>query len=421
MPLEQQELPLAITEPSATGSPDATLLVVDDHEGNRRSLAELLRLEGYHVTHTGDGRQALQLLRRGRFDLVLLDIVMHGVSGMDVLRDLRADHSATELPVIMTTGLGQSEDIVCALELGANDYLTKPLDLPVLLARVRTQLSLKRAVEQIVRLEEDLSRRNGELEIANARMRSDLELAARVQSAFLPQGPPPVPGVRCAWIFRPCDELAGDMLNVFRLGEHSVGFYLLDVSGHGVAASLLAVALSRILDPTPGPTSLLVRPADHGLRLVPPTEVAAELNERFAWDPVAQQFFTMVYGTLDTLTGECNYVCAGHPTPIRLPQEGPPEPLHSSGLPIGVGPTAFQQHTLRLNPGDRLVLYSDGVIEAGDAGSAQFGRPRLNSALECGRGAPLAECLEKVWEEVRLWGTSPLADDVSLLALEYAP
>ena len=136
------------------------LLVVDDSEMNRDMLARRLERRGYTVAAAEHGRQALEMIAAQPYDLVVLDIMMPGMSGLDVLEALRREHAATELPVIMATAKDQSEDIVTALQLGANDYVTKPLDFPVLLARVQTQLSLKRAMQEIRTLAGQLEQRN---------------------------------------------------------------------------------------------------------------------------------------------------------------------------------------------------------------------------------------------------------------------
>jgi adenylate cyclase len=138
----------------------ARLLVVDDNEMNRDMLSRRLKKRGYSVITAEDGRRALELVGRERFDLVLLDIMMPGISGIDVLNEIRLRHSVAELPVIMATARDQGEDIVEALKLGANDYVTKPLDFPVVLARTETQLSLKEAMEEIRRLAQGLEIRN---------------------------------------------------------------------------------------------------------------------------------------------------------------------------------------------------------------------------------------------------------------------
>ncbi len=400
-----------------------SLLVVEDGASNREAMRRILDAQGYEVTTAEDGERALSLIAGRAFDLVLLDVSMPGLDGFQVLRTLRERHSALDLPVIMATAHDVSEDVVRALELGASDYVTKPFDVAVLLARVRTHLSLKRSVRQVMALEEHLTRRNAELEVANARLqvahdrrKRDLEAAARIQEAFLPRGTPDVAGVRFAWAFRPCEELAGDCLNVFRLDADHLGLYVLDVSGHGVAAALLSVAAAHALSPTGGPNSILVREGDG--RPVSPAKVAELLNERFPWDDAKGQFFTLLYATFNVKTGELCYVSAGHPGAVLLGSGAAPATLKGRGLPIGLG-AGYEESSVRLRPGDRVYLYSDGVTEAADPGGVPFGLGRLETALERGRPAPLQESVSLLLDAVRRWrGDSPLQDDVSVLALE---
>src|SRR5215831_19886663 len=143
----------------------SSILIVDDEELNSEGLARRLQRHGHAVTVVKSGREAIELLGQRRFDLVLLDIMMPGMNGLDVLKFLRRVDSLLDLPIIMVTAKGESEDIVEALELGANDYVTKPLDLPVVLARIRTQLALQRAVAQITEPEHKLDARSKELEV----------------------------------------------------------------------------------------------------------------------------------------------------------------------------------------------------------------------------------------------------------------
>ena len=131
-----------------------SLLVVDDNEPNRDALSRRLRQRGFDVAVAANGAEALALAATSVFDLVLLDVEMPGLSGLDVLTRLRATHSQTELPVIMVTARTQGADIVEAFGLGANDYVTKPMDFPVALARITTHLAHKRAVENLRESEE---------------------------------------------------------------------------------------------------------------------------------------------------------------------------------------------------------------------------------------------------------------------------
>jgi len=171
-----------------------SLLVVDDDAMNRDMLSRRLARHGYTVAVAEDGEQALKMIEGQKFDLVLLDIMMPGVSGLQVLEILRQRHSMADLPVIMATAKDESSDIVEALKLGANDYVTKPLDFPVVLARTESQLALKQAREEIQRLAARLEDQaaqladwNRTLEQRVAEQVAELERVGRLKGFFSPQ------------------------------------------------------------------------------------------------------------------------------------------------------------------------------------------------------------------------------------------
>jgi len=154
------------------------ILVVDDNEANRGLLARRLRNKGYVVETVESGKRALAMVEQEHFDLLLLDVMMPEISGFDVLKTLRESRSVSDLPIIMATALDASEDIVKALKLGANDYVTKPLDFAVVLARVGTQLALKRTKDQVVELNRSLAeaqRKISKLVDSSAEAMNDVE------------------------------------------------------------------------------------------------------------------------------------------------------------------------------------------------------------------------------------------------------
>jgi sigma-B regulation protein RsbU (phosphoserine phosphatase) len=319
----------------------------------------------------------------------------------------------------MVTAKDQSENVVEALELGANDYVTKPLDFPVVLARIRTQLALRQSVARVTELEQKLTGRNQELEgasraltTANGRMKRDLEAAARVQRAFLPTAPPEACGARFAWAFRPCAELAGDFLNVFRLDDQRLGLCVLDVKGHGPAAALLSVAVSQFL------ARVSALPSSVPGLAPPPAEVAAHMSRQFSADPATGQLLTFLYGILDLDECAFRFAAAGHPGPVHLPRQGEGKVVEAPGLPVGLGEAAYREHTVQLGPGDRLYLYCEGLTEARNPDGEHFGGRRLVDALQRGRVLSLAEGLSALVEEVEQWCAAPLQDDVAILAVE---
>lgn len=408
-------------------SDGARLLVVDDDEANRQTLFDLLSPRGYDVTLAEDGARALDLAEQSGFDLVLLDITMPGIDGFEVLRRLRQSRGRNELPIIMATGRRERRHVVRALEDGANDYVIKPLDLPVVVARLRTQLSLKRAFDQIVNLKHDLKLQNAQLEGANQelesayeQMKGDLRSAAVAQQALLPTALPEMAGVRFSWTFRPCADLAGDILNICQLDDTHVAFYLLDVSGHGVRAALLSVTLSHLLTPLPDRPSLLRRRRSGGrLEPTPPATVAEELNRRFQLDQNNWQYFTLFYGVLDTRTHELRYICAGQPGPLHVPRGCEPIDLSRPVLAIGWVPEPnYQEQRLQLQPGDRLYVYSDGIGEAKNAQNELFGVDRIVKALGDGRALTLDQSTTRVLEKAESFSGRRFEDDVSALSLE---
>ncbi len=387
------------------------LLVVDDNEMNRDMLSRRLARKGHDVLVADGGEQALEMIEHESFDVVLLDIMMPGIDGFQVLEKIRAEYGAADLPVIMATAKDDSSDVVAALKAGANDYVTKPFDFPVVVARVKTQLALKRSRDYLA--------------AAHERMRRDLEAAARIQQHFLPSEKPDVKGLVCAWRYLPCNELAGDTLNVIPLDDKHVGLAMVDVSGHGVPSALLSVTLSRVMGGVMEASSALWTLDEHGgdLRIATPLEVLRDLAVRFPHDAETRQYFTMAYAVLDLERLELSYVAAGHPGPILIRRGCEPRVLDNTGPPIGllpsIVPVTNSEGTLKLEPGDRLYIVTDGIPEAEGTEEEEFGMERLTDHLQDLAGQSLEESLDAVVVRVQEWcGDKGPGDDISMLAVE---
>jgi sigma-B regulation protein RsbU (phosphoserine phosphatase) len=400
---------------SGAGQP-ASILIVDDTPANLQVLAGMLKDRGYKVRPVPSGKLALLAARKDPPDLILLDINMPEMNGYDVCEQLKAEDLLKGVPVIFISALTEQLDKVKAFAIGGVDYITKPFQMEELHARVATHLKLRRLQ---IELEDTIAR----LAKANGRMSRDLKAAAKIQETFLPRKAPRIPGTDFAWIYRPCDELGGDGLNIIPLGDGQIGLYILDVSGHGVASALLSVTLSRLLSPPSDLSSILVRDGDVSNRstITPPADVAARLNQLFPFDSPAEQFATMVYGILTTATGEFRYVSAGHPGAVHLPCGGDPVILESLGSPIGLADDAYEERSIRLVAGDRLYLYSDGVPEAMDAACKPFGEARLKRAISERRSESVHQCVESLLTEISQWhGSEKPQDDISILAVEFS-
>ena len=403
-------------KPKSVAEQFASILVVDDTSANLRVLAGMLKDRGYKVRPVPSGKLALLAARRDPPDLILLDINMPEMNGYEVCEQLKADDKLQGIPVIFISALTEQLDKVKAFDIGGVDYITKPFQMEELHARVETHLKLRRlqiALEEI----------NARLANANDRMSRDLKAAAKIQETFLPRDVPRVPGLDFAWIYQPCDELAGDGLNIIPLGDGKVGLYVLDVSGHGVAAALLSVTLSRLLSPPSEPSSILIQNRGVGDRfdITPPAEVAARLTRLFPFDSATGQFATLVYGILNTATGEFRYVSAGHPGPVHLPSSADAVILESQGFPIGLADDAFEERLVRLGAGDRLYLYSDGVPEVMNSAGKLFGSVRLLEAITSVRSRLLQDSVVALLENITNWHESERPqDDISILTVEVA-
>jgi sigma-B regulation protein RsbU (phosphoserine phosphatase) len=257
-----------------------------------------------------------------------------------------------------------------------------------------------------------------ELRAAYGRTRDGLQAAAQIQRSLLPVRAPQYPGVQFAWAFEPCEELGGDMFDVVALDEDHLGVYVLDVSGHGAQAALLAVSLSRALRAG----GLLRRPVARppGYELMAPAEVARELHRLFPWMAETSQFFTLCYGILNTRTREFVYTRAGQAGPLLLTRHRVTRHDQGGGPPIGAAAaTTYPEFTLRLQPGERLFLLSDGVEEVADPSGERYGLERVCRLLADYRRETLSATvlgLRTALEEFS--ASAPRRDDITILALE---
>ncbi len=393
------------------------ILIAEDERVSRRLLESRLKKWGYDVTSAEDGQQAWELFQKEYFPMVISDWMMPKMDGLELLRRIRSSEKPGYVYTILLTARTEKEDLLAGMESGADDFIAKPFDKDELLARLKVGL-------RITDLERNLAQRNQELEKINERMRRDLQAAAKIQQSLLPTQLPECEKANFAWKYVPCDELAGDTLNLFHLDEDNIGLYLLDVSGHGVPAALLSVNLSRTINPNPEQSDLLKEQISGtpGYHIVSPEEVADRLNQRFPLESSTEQYFTIQYGQLNVKSCSLTFISAGHPPMIHVKADGSSQAIQVRSMPIGfmvgVG-KVYKEQTLDLKEGERLYLYSDGIIEAMDPEREQYGVERLTEKLNNSRSLSLDESLDLISDEIDRWTVGlGCGDDFSLLALE---
>ncbi|HEY9071144.1 MAG TPA: SpoIIE family protein phosphatase [Candidatus Ozemobacteraceae bacterium] len=381
------------------------------------SLAKRLSENGYEVFHEIPGQSHAERIMRHHPAVVILDGDADPHGAFALLRsigNLLIHRVIVVRPETMNRfPPGWQDDV--------DDVLVRPLRTADVLARLAV-------AERLLDLESELRQRMTRLEEANraiaranALMKQDLYAVAKIQTSLLPSSLPAVSEAEFAWTYRPRLELAGDGLNVFRLDEDHVGFYVLDVSGSGTAAALLSVSLSRTISPFPIQSTLLksLTDAAPGYRLSPPAEVLGKLNDQFPFEADLVQYFTIFYGVLNVKTSRLRYASAGHPLPVVFrPGEGSTS-LEGGGYPIGFVENAiFEEREVALRRGDRLFLFSDGLAEAHGEDGRQFGRFGMIGALGRLAECSLKECVAGLIAEAEAWsGAGGFHDDVSLLAV----
>jgi sigma-B regulation protein RsbU (phosphoserine phosphatase) len=468
---------------AAAGHAGIDVVIAEDSRMQAKMLQRRLEEAGHRVRWGETGAAALALVRERRPDIIVSDIEMPEMTGYEFCKAVKGDAALRSIPFILLSTLADPIDIIRGLDAGADNYVTKPYEPDYLLGRMRSLLAtplddageaaaasgilevslagqafkvqagrqqvlnlLVSTFENAVAKNKELVVANQELSVArdsleksnvelvglnaeisrrNAQMVRDLEAAAKVQQSLLPAADAALESARVAWRYVPCASLAGDFLNVFPLDAEHAGLFVVDVSGHGVPSSLMAVTVGRFLAPKLTESSLLVRQgAAGGVVVVPPAEVANQLNRLFQADEFSGLYFTILYGVLHLPTGRLDYVSGGHPALARVPASGGDVELHGAeGFPIAFVPdVAYEQKTLQLAAGDRIYLYSDGVPEAMDADKQPFGEERMNACLAAARGRPLDESVAGLLTAVETWcrPNGPL-DDVTILGLEWTP
>jgi sigma-B regulation protein RsbU (phosphoserine phosphatase) len=398
------------------------ILLVDDDPVARSIHSALLRLHGHEVVEAADGEAAWQMMQAGQISFVVSDWMMPNLAGVDLCRRIRAAAFEHYVYVILCTAKGEKSDLIEGMDAGADDFLVKPIGAEELRVKVR-------AGERVLSLEHGLADKNRELAGINSRLQSayaliqeDLKAAAWMQERLLPPAALASHGVRCEGRLQPSGYIAGDIFNFFPLDEEHIGFYLLDVAGHGVPAAMLSVTLSMVLAPDQMQGSPLRRydyVADTS-EAMPPGDVIRELNRRF--QAKDDRYFTMVYGLIDTRSQRLRIAQAGHPSPVLLRRDGQREILGTGGMPVGLWPEMeFDCIETFFYQGDRLLLYSDGVTECMNDAGEGFGEARLLQYLDREREQPMDKMLTGLLAEIgeRHEGKE-FNDDISLLTIEMA-
>ena len=396
--------PMAVADESAEIVPAAVaakILIVDDQEENCAVLQRRLEKEGHTCLSVQDGETALARLASEAFDLVLLDIMMPGIDGREVLRRIKTDEKLRHLPVIMISALDQIESVVGCIEQGAEDYLPKPFNPVLLRARIGSSLDRKRLrdAEQaaFAALKESQEKLAAELS----------EAAAYVQSVLpapIKDGP-----VAASWQFLPSSSLGGDAFGYGPERDGSFGICLLDVCGHGVGAALLSISVLNVIRAESLP----------GVNFSDPGEVLAGLNSAFPMEKHGEMFFTAWAGIYDPSARRMRFAAGGHPPAIMVLPDGSTSVLAAKGPVIGAcDGMKFPPQEVAIPAGARVFVFSDGAYEIQKRDGTMMTHDDLRELLA---GAPREGGVAWVMDRLREINPHPVFDDdVSLVELSFS-
>ncbi len=332
-----------------------TILVADDDALVRQLLSHFLTKAGYEVIECRDGAETLRKVAETRADLLVLDYEMPDMNGAEVCERIREVPDAVQMPIILLTAHGGGEHEVESLGAGANDFVTKPVNLPVLKARIEAHAGLHA-------LRRKLEEQNDELEKWRRDHELDLEAARLTQQAIVPQRPPVVAGWEFAARFRPLIQVGGDMYDWPRLPDGAVLLWMADATGHGVSAALFTMV-----------AKLLFR---HGAgEFSSPAQIMDYVNREFFGIFKGKSFMTVACVALRADTGKIVFSGAGHPPLLIVREEGGVESIPSLAPPLGLDANSELGETgCELGKRDALLLYTDGLYGASNPEGGRLGQ-----------------------------------------------
>lgn len=367
------------------------ILIVEDDRIYQRWMAKIASNFGNDVFLAANGSEAIEILESESISIVISDLCMPDTDGIELTKHVRNLKLDRYVHIIMVTSREDEEDRRRALSFGVDDFITKGTNPTILLARLR-------AACRMVRHEEELARRHEELKTAVDHIRSDLAAASAAQRSLLPKLHEKFADVIVRSQFQASSFVSGDMFGCFAYKNGLVGFYMVDVAGHGVRSSLNSVALGHLI--TKEYFQLKVFGQDGTCS---PADLVHDLNTRFAQQD-GDDYFTMMCGVIDTNRDVLHFCQAGHPSPLLALPGSPPITVGQGGMPVGMFDFAqYQDGTAVFPTGSVLLVCSDAATEAENPNGEFFGDIRLGAFMDRALAARSTTLTEDLVKELTAW------------------
>jgi phosphoserine phosphatase RsbU/P len=386
--------------------PKVKILVIDDDRIIQLIIKGTLEEQGYEVILASSGIQGLEKAHKYYPAIIICDWQMDEMDGLEVCREIKSQSFLATTFFILLTSRTSVEDRVEGLDTGADDFLSKPIEMSELKARVRAGLRLYQANRELQRLAKDLKVQKHLLEI-------ELKEAADYVTSILPA---PMSGlVTINSRFLPSRQLGGDCFDYYWLDDEHLVIYLLDVSGHGLAAALPSISVHNLLRSHSLPKA----------RLNQPSEVLEDLNEIFQMDKHNAQYFTIWYGVFNRSSHQLTYASAGHPPALLFSPSSDSglevKQLCTRSLPIGAFAEAeYQNAVCDIQPDSRLYVFSDGVYEVEKSNGTMWDLEGFINFLTL-YNQSLKLNLESILEYLKTYtNIQSFTDDCSLIEIKFS-
>ena len=374
------------------------ILVVDDEPDLEplvlQRMRRQIRANEYEFVFACDGVDALEKLNADpTIDMVLSDINMPKMDGLTLLQQL--PDVDPNLRAVIVSAYGDMDNIRTAMNRGAFDFVTKPIDFDDL------KITIARTLEHLAEWREALASRDQLVALQN-----ELSIASQLQQSILPAIPPVTDGCEVSANMEPARNVGGDFYDYFKL-DNQVGLVVADVSDKGIPASMFMMSSRTAL-----------KGAAIGVR--EPHMVLTEVNSQLQQDNPTFMFVTLIYALFNPESGLLTYSIAGHDPPILIKADGTVSELPlTKGIALGIAAdVVYTQKSVTLEPGDTVVLFTDGVTEAMNADNQQYGLSRLTEVFEGKPPQSATAANEAVFEYVRNFaGDAPQSDDITCLTL----
>ena len=384
------------------------ILIADDQPDVLRALCLLLKGHGYTTETVTSPADLLAALGRSEFDLLLMDLnyardPTSGREGLDLLAHLKTIDTAP--PIVVMTGWATVGIAVEAMQRGVTDFVEKPWTNSQLLEVLRKQISLGRERRESARLAVQETQAHKAIASQFHEQEHEIAEARAIQEGFLPKEIAQLSGYEIAGAWQSARVVGGDYFDVLPFDGESCGLCIADVAGKGLPAALL---MSNLQAAVRG----LASPA------LPPEQLCARLNALLCRNMASDRFVTLFYAQLEGLSRQLRYVSAGHNAPFVVHSDGSHQRLNQGGGVLGVFPNqAFKTGVVPLHSGDRVVLFTDGVTEACNAGEQEFGEKRLLKVLKEIRRQSAEQIQKQILRAVSVFSQGIWHDDATLLTV----